>query len=383
MQALDVDEIDPLAFNSEQVSPVADKKVSIVGVVSGKGQSLNFMQETRRGSAGLSPSPTKPDPKPTPTPTKPNTAGPSDWDTVVRSQFLPGETVLMHLQTCQISTSSSPYISHPSRVLMTQYRLAFSLNSGKRLQIPLGDIFTVNSEIKNEDNKNVPTQYTVIIVCKGTMKKVIMVPGTQAEAMSVFQLLQGYAFPGRQGLEFLFTFEGKKTDTTPSLPPYNAEKEFNRQKIFNVRKHPSPASGFKAVPSPYRISTVNKDYSICHSYPRDLIVPRHITDDELIQVAAFRSEGRLPIMSWGNGSDSGSIWRCSQPKVGLQGNQNAYDEKILKIIGDAVRHDTAGTIGGEKLRGANATSWEYDNCDRNSSCAISFSVNVDAHVAAT
>jgi hypothetical protein len=40
-----------------------------------------------------------------------------------------------------------------------------------------------------------------------------------------------------------------------------------------------------------------------------------VQDEELMASAAFRSEGRLPVLSWGSSTSSASIWRCSQPKV--------------------------------------------------------------------
>lgn len=48
----------------------------------------------------------------------------------------------------------------------------------------------------------------------------------------------------------------------------------------------------------WRISKINDNYEICDSYPPVLAVPAQATDEELKAVAAFRSRGRLPVLSW-------------------------------------------------------------------------------------
>lgn len=59
----------------------------------------------------------------------------------------------------------------------------------------------------------------------------------------------------------------------------------------------------------------------------------------MLQVAKFRSKGRIPGFSWCFAGDpSGpTLWRCSQPKVGVglmgsRGNRSRDDEKLLLQI---------------------------------------------------
>lgn len=44
-----------------------------------------------------------------------------------------------------------------------------------------------------------------------------------------------------------------------------------------------------------RLTTANSEYQLCDTYPRVLIVPASITDEELIQIAQFRSRKRSMI----------------------------------------------------------------------------------------
>lgn len=48
----------------------------------------------------------------------------------------------------------------------------------------------------------------------------------------------------------------------------------------------------------WRISTSNYEYSLCPSYPRQLLVPACITDETLESAARFRSARRVPAVVW-------------------------------------------------------------------------------------
>ena len=82
-------------------------------------------------------------------------------------------------------------------------------------------------------------------------------------------------------------------------------------------------------PSPWRLTTgANAHFRLAPSYPDVLVVPQGVTDAALGAVAAFRSEQRLPTLTWGRrfgGLHAGSIWRSSQPKVGVSRQRCAED----------------------------------------------------------
>ena len=65
-----------------------------------------------------------------------------------------------------------------------------------------------------------------------------------------------------------------------------------------------------------RFCYVNKDFSLCESYPEFLIAPKNIVDSQLKAAAQYRTKGRLPIMAYyysGNMDDGTNyvptIWR--------------------------------------------------------------------------
>lgn len=43
---------------------------------------------------------------------------------------------------------------------------------------------------------------------------------------------------------------------------------------------------------------MNRDYSVCPTYPHAVIVPKSIDDDTLKKVAKFRQGGRFPVLCY-------------------------------------------------------------------------------------
>lgn len=48
----------------------------------------------------------------------------------------------------------------------------------------------------------------------------------------------------------------------------------------------------------WRVSSVNRGYSACPSYPATVIVPKDVDDDMLMKVAKFRQGGRFPVVCY-------------------------------------------------------------------------------------
>jgi len=91
-----------------------------------------------------------------------------------------------------------------------------------------------------------------------------------------------------------------------------------------------------------RFCYVNKNFSLCDSYPEFLIAPKNITDQQLRQAAQYRTKGRLPIMAYyymGNMDEDNNyvptIWRSAQNKGGIMGSKkNDDDINLIKSIKD-------------------------------------------------
>lgn len=85
----------------------------------------------------------------------------------------------------------------------------------------------------------------------------------------------------------------------------------------------------------WKISKINDTYSVCDSYPGIWAVPAAANDDDLHASAAFRSRGRLPVLSWIHPESQATITRCAQPLVGVGGKRSREDERYVQLIMDA------------------------------------------------
>jgi hypothetical protein len=115
---------------------------------------------------------------------------------------------------------------------------------------------------------------------------------------------------------------------------YDPLTEFNRQGVYLAAEDGSSSSS-SVYALKFRLSSVNKNFDLCMSYPEILIVPKNITDDELREAASFRTKSRIPVLCYYNKENNSSIWRSSQTKSGLTYQRSEKDEKLLQGIYEA------------------------------------------------
>ncbi|EEF28453.1 phosphatidylinositol-3-phosphatase myotubularin-1 isoform X3 [Ricinus communis] len=83
----------------------------------------------------------------------------------------------------------------------------------------------------------------------------------------------------------------------------------------------------------WRISTINCNYTMCQSYPFALLVPKSISDEEVLQASSFRAKCRLPVVTWCHPGTGAVLARSSQPLVGLMMNMRSNtDEKLVAAL---------------------------------------------------
>ena len=54
--------------------------------------------------------------------------------------------------------------------------------------------------------------------------------------------------------------------------------------------------------------------------------------------AAYRSKGRLPVLSWVDATTGAAIVRCAQPLAGLLGAASELDERLFEMLALSNRH---------------------------------------------
>lgn len=81
----------------------------------------------------------------------------------------------------------------------------------------------------------------------------------------------------------------------------------------------------------WRITNINKDFTVCPTYGSVLIVPKSITDEQIVQSAAFRDGGRFPVLSYKH-ENGAALLRSAQP-LSIQGIKRCRaDEAILNVV---------------------------------------------------
>ncbi|KKA26043.1 hypothetical protein TD95_000344 [Thielaviopsis punctulata] len=99
---------------------------------------------------------------------------------------------------------------------------------------------------------------------------------------------------------------------------YDARAEFLRQGINE-----------KSTDKGWRLSTINKDYSFCDTYPSILAVPSSISDNTLKYAKDFRSRNRIPVLTYLHPVNMCTIMRSSQPRSGILRKTNIQDERLV------------------------------------------------------
>ena len=80
----------------------------------------------------------------------------------------------------------------------------------------------------------------------------------------------------------------------------------------------------------WRVFSGNKEFLLCPTYPPFFVVPASSSNIQLRQVAKFRCKGRIPVLSWYDGSTGVSLFRSSQPKSGIFRTSCKDDVELLQ-----------------------------------------------------
>ncbi|XP_072899405.1 phosphatidylinositol-3,5-bisphosphate 3-phosphatase MTMR2 isoform X4 [Hemitrygon akajei] len=203
---------------------------------------------------------------------------------------------------------------------VTNYRLYFkSLERDPPfvLDVPLGVISRVE-KIGGASSRG-ENSYGLEIFCKDIRTIRFAHKQEGHTRRSIFENLMKYAFPTSNNLP-LFAYEYKEIFPEDGWKVYDPVAEYRRMGLPNES---------------WKLSKINENYELCDTYPAVLVVPENVPEDELKRVAAFRSRGRLPVISWIHPESQATITRCSQPLVGMSGKRSKDDEKFLQIIMDS------------------------------------------------
>lgn len=114
---------------------------------------------------------------------------------------------------------------------------------------------------------------------------------------------------------FQYTSSSEELVKSAGWDYFKLENEYRRMKVPNEE---------------WQLTTMNKDYALCDTYPNQLFVPNAADKSLLLGSSRFRSKGRLPVLTYLH-SNKASICRCSQPLSGFSA-RCMEDEQMLQEI---------------------------------------------------
>ena len=137
------------------------------------------------------------------------------------------------------------------------------------------------------------------------------------------EIIDKFSLPekSKNYLNYAFTYHNllrsENSEKNNNIKIYSFEKEFKRQEIdFSLQK-------LKILD--------NSNYKFCETYPRKLIVPYDMDDNDLKNSAEFRTKNRIPTLTYRYKKNGNCIWRSSQTKSGFSGI-NKSDVLLLTKI---------------------------------------------------
>ncbi|GBP77936.1 Myotubularin-related protein 2 [Eumeta japonica] len=223
-------------------------------------------------------------------------------------QVLDGEMVM---GSARDVTYLCPYNGPCRGVLkVTNYQIHFrptdvSAQQGI-LSVPLGVVSRIE-KVGGATSKG-ENSYGIEVFCKDMRNLRFAHRQENHSRRGIFEKLQQLAFPLSHRLS-LFAFSYSESFPEEGWHVYDPIAELRRMGVNNDMWH---------------ITRINDKYEVCDSYPAIWAVPAAANDDLLRAVAAFRSRGRIPVLSWIHPSSQATITRCSQPLVGFK-NLNKLD----------------------------------------------------------
>lgn len=226
-----------------------------------------------------------------------------------------------------------PYLGViPGKITITNFKLMFQgitkSESSFVLELPLCTISRVekaggSTASAKPDGKN---PYGLEILCKDIRSiRFTMKPDNHIRRQIV-EKLNEFCFPVSNKLPFFaHSYKEEYPEDVKGWNVYSVKNEFSRQ-------------GISSSGDGWRFTRINTKYEMCDTYPHILVVPATATDDDLKQVAQFRSKGRIPVLSWIHPESQATITRCAQPLVGISNKRSREDERYLKLLLDANPH---------------------------------------------
>ena len=255
-----------------------------------------------------------------------------DKDFLKGFELINGEKTI-NWSRCMIKLEKGPY---PCKVLLTEYRLYIipELDKSYSNYFPKNYFSLLIHKIKKINRIQKPQTFEFILeITMNDERNILLIfkegiNYTEDLPQNLSRLLSNLETPLFSQMALQYNKNNslyKKPNFEEGWNLYNPEKEYQRQGITGLNYDYDQNKLF-------RKTSLNENYLLCSTYPTYLITVGSISDNNLQESAQFRTKQRLPVLSYYYYNSRGTIWRSSQPKTGLSGNRNVFDEELLNKI---------------------------------------------------
>lgn len=219
-----------------------------------------------------------------------------------------------------------PQDTIPGVLTITTYQLFFECNKSEALDghvcVPVSQISKISTKKTNVGRSMEAMQLEISTRDFRCYKFIFTIDKQHSRKTNitpdrVVEMLYKMCFPKTN---FLFAFDyGRNRKSPLTHVKYDAMKDFKRM-------------GIETEGVSYRFSTINKKYKFSESYPKLLVFPGLINDQDVAACGEFRRRARVPVLTWKRRGNLSAIFRSSQPRVGIMSNSCAADGSLLRAI---------------------------------------------------
>jgi Myotubularin-like phosphatase domain len=214
----------------------------------------------------------------------------------------------------------------PGMLAITNYKVVFLAADGRRRPeycVPLPSVDGVQKVGKQSAPGD--HQYCVELTCKDrSPMRFSLRPGGHPRRL-LFTVLDEQVDAATRCAESLFAFRNAETFE-------HCERPVSRRSGWRWYDAVAEYERIGVPCKQWRLSSENRRYALCATYPQVLAVPAWLSDEQLAHASQFRSKHRLPVLSWRHPRNGATITRAAQPKVGVLSSRSAEDELLLDSI---------------------------------------------------
>lgn len=175
------------------------------------------------------------------------------------------------------------------------------------------ELWLLHANIDSIEKRFVGSLGSIIVKCKDLRIIQLDIPGME-ECLNIACSIEALSTLDSITLMYPYFYRPEFEVVEDGWHSFLPEKEFEQ---------------LSSVTDEWRLSYINKDFSVCPSYPPVVIVPKSIDDEALKKVAAFRHGGRFPVLSYYHKKNGMVMMRSSQPLTGTNGRRCKEDEKLI------------------------------------------------------